>query len=386
MRRILPAVVIGALVLSWTLWPLRGLAHVTTTNTVLFEREIVRILEAHCAACHTDAGPASPLLTYEQTWLDRERVLASVLERRMPPWPAVPGYGEFANDNALTSRERQFVVSWVEGLGPRNAGERFLNVGGEPAADDRVQVSFDSAEWLLGEPDLIVALAPRVVDSGGEGRTERVLLDLAPASARSIRALEFRPDDRRIVRAANFFVAETGQWLGSWTPWYAFMALPEGVAYRLPAGARIAGEIRYAAMSERAVAEGSLGLFFAESSATEPSIPTELVLEARDQLPGFATGRRLQDEARMDSETRVLSLLPELDPGAESIEVSVRRPDGGTDILLFAKDISEEWPTPYVMSEPVLVPAGSVLRATAYFANRSETPRAVAFRVRVSRF
>ena len=376
----------GALVLGWTLRPLRGLAHVTTTNTVLFEREVVHILEAHCAACHTDGGPASPLVTYEQTWLDRERVLASVLERRMPPWPAVPGYGEFANDNGLTSRERQFVVSWVEGLGPRNAGERFLNVGGERAADDRVQVSVDSGEWRLGEPDLIVALPPRAVDSGGEGRTERVLLDVAPASARSIRALEFRPGDRRIVRAASFFVEETGQWLGSWTPWYGFVALPEGVAFRLPAGARIAAEIRYAATSERAVAEGSLGFFFAGGSATEPSVPTELVLEARDELPGFATGRRLHAEARMDGETRVLSLLPELDPGAQSVEVSVRRPDGGTDILLFAKDFSQEWPTPYVMSEPILVPAGSVIRATAYFANRSETPRSVAFRVRVSRY
>jgi hypothetical protein len=384
MRKILPAVVIGALVLGWTLWAPPGLAHVTTTNTVLFEREIVRILEAHCAACHADEGPASPLLTYEQTWLDRERILASVLERRMPPWPAVPGYGEFANDNRLTSRERQFLVSWVEGLGPRNAGERFLNVGGEPAADDRVEVSVDSGGWRLGEPDLLVALPPRPVDSGGEGRTERVVLELALASARSIRALEFSPVNRRIVRAANFFVEETGQWLGSWTPWYGFVALPEGVAYRLPAGSRIAAEIRYAATSERAATEGSLGLFFAGGSATEPTVPTELALEARGDLPGFATGRRLHAEARMDGEIRVLSLLPQLDPGAKSIEVSVRRPDGGTDVLLFAKDFPLEWPTPFVMSEPVVVPAGSVIRATAYFANPSETPRAVAFRVTVS--
>ena len=40
----------------------------------------------------------------------------------MPPWAAVPGYGQFVNDNSLTLRETQFIVSWVEGLGPRNAG------------------------------------------------------------------------------------------------------------------------------------------------------------------------------------------------------------------------------------------------------------------------
>ena len=386
MGKLLPALVIGALVLTWALWPPRGLAHVTTTNTVLFEREIVSILEAHCVVCHTDGGPASPFVTYEQTWLARERILASVLERRMPPWPAVPGYGELANDNGLTSRERQFLVSWVEGLGPRNAGERFLNVEGETAGNDPVQVGAGAAEWRLGQPDLIVDLPPRAVEPGGEGRTEQVLLDVAPEAARNIRALEFTPDNRRVVRAASFFVAETGQWLGSWTPWHGFVALPEGVAYRLSAGAKIAAEIRYAATSEGAVAGGRLGLFFAADSGTEPSIPTELVLEARDDVPGLATGLRLHAEARVDGEARVLSLLPQLDPGAQSIEVSVRRPDGGTDVLLFAKDLSEEWPTPYVMGEPVLVPAGSVIRATAYFANRSETPRAVALRVRVSRY
>jgi len=46
----------------------------------------------------------------------------------MPPWAAIPGYGDFANDNSLTLREVQFMVSWVEGLGPRNAGTVFLNV------------------------------------------------------------------------------------------------------------------------------------------------------------------------------------------------------------------------------------------------------------------
>ena len=43
---------------------------------------------------------------------------------------------QFVNDNSLTLRETQFLVSWVEGLGPRNAGTVFLNVVDPKAAGD----------------------------------------------------------------------------------------------------------------------------------------------------------------------------------------------------------------------------------------------------------
>src|SRR5262245_50097466 len=103
-------------------------SHGSITTTVLFDREIVRILNQRCVMCHADRSLAFPLVTYEQTWLQGRAMRSSVLHRHMPPWSAVAGYGEFVNDNHLTLRESQFLVSWVEGLGPRNAGKVFLNV------------------------------------------------------------------------------------------------------------------------------------------------------------------------------------------------------------------------------------------------------------------
>src|SRR5437870_3499525 len=104
------------------------LSHETLTTTVLFDREIVRILNKHCVMCHMENGPSFPLETYEQTWLQGRKIRSDVIARHMPPWAAVPGYGQFANENNLTLRAIQFMVSWVEGLGPRNAGTVFLNV------------------------------------------------------------------------------------------------------------------------------------------------------------------------------------------------------------------------------------------------------------------
>lgn len=43
------------------------LSHETLTTTVLFDREIVRILNAHCVMCHAESGPSFPIATYEDT-------------------------------------------------------------------------------------------------------------------------------------------------------------------------------------------------------------------------------------------------------------------------------------------------------------------------------
>ncbi len=38
-----------------------------------------------------------------------------VLERRMPPWGAVKGFGDFRNDKALTPEQLELIISWVGG-------------------------------------------------------------------------------------------------------------------------------------------------------------------------------------------------------------------------------------------------------------------------------
>ena len=61
-----------AVVAACWIYPGEVLPHAATTNTVLFDREIVRILNEHCVMCHAEGGPSFSLATYEETWLQRE--------------------------------------------------------------------------------------------------------------------------------------------------------------------------------------------------------------------------------------------------------------------------------------------------------------------------
>ena len=370
--RAVPSVAACAvLILALVAQPVRS--HETLPTTVLFDREIVRILDRHCVACHAQDGISFPLETYEQTWLKKREIRAAIIARHMPPWAAFPGYGEFANDNSLTLRETQFLISWVEGLGPRNAGTVFTNVA-DPNAARRAEVRAhaDFGAWHLGDPDVRLPLPAQTIAGGTGDVIRRVVFDSGLRATRRLRAVEFLPSDRRVVRAAFFTVQETGQWIGSWTPWYSHMSLPANAFLQLPAGAHIAADIHYRAAGASVTGEGVLGLFFADASAGDAAV--SVVLESRGEVPPGTTSRKFRAATRLDGDSVLWALRPELQPGVQSMEVSARTPDGGTQVLLFARDIPLEWPAPYIFKEPVRLPRGTELFVVAYYSNTAASP------------
>ena len=365
MRRLVSCTAVSVLAFAW-LAPRAILAHAATSNTVLFDREIVRILNEHCVMCHVSGGPSFPLASYEETWVRRRAIHDSVLAGGMPVWAAVAGYGEFLNRNALTLREKRFLVSWVEGLGPRNAGEVFLNVL-DPEAERRapIRAEPDFDVWTLGEPDVRLELPGAAIEPVRPTSVVRTAFDMGLDRPRSVAALEFRPADRRYIRAAWFFDEESGRWLGSWTPWHGFTRLPDGLAWRMAPGARIVAEIHYlSAQAERLAGQGALGLHFARGQMSEPR---GLMLEARGEPRGNGSGRRYFAATTLASDSRILALRPDVASGIDSIEVAARTPDGGTQILLLATDVAVEWPTPYVFATPVSLPRGTRLSLVVYY-------------------
>jgi Cu/Ag efflux protein CusF len=324
-------------------------AHAQTTTTVQFDREIVRILDNHCVMCHAEKALAFPLITYEQTYIARWKIRQSALDRHMPPWAAVPGYGDFANDNALTQREIDFLTSWAESYGPRNNGEVYRGTTVNNPAKP-VQAHTDFGQWELGQPDVLLPIpASRVID-------------LKLKSTRWLRGLEYEPADRRFVRAVSFRVQETGQWIGTWTPWYGFASFQQGLALELPAGSHLVAEIQSFGAKEPVADQGSVALYYAQKPSSRPV--SNLVLEAK---PAPGTPKKLVATTTLSEDTNLLALEPTIQRGVQSIEVSARIPSGGIQVLLFAKNIPLDWPTPYVYKRPVSLPKGTQLAVVQHY-------------------
>ena len=357
-------------------WPQTAPAHAPATTTVQFDREIVRILDDHCVMCHADGGVSFPLLTYEQAYAARWQIRQDALDRHMAPWAATLGTGDFANDNSLTQREIDFLVSWAESFGPRNNGGVYASVAAAPSAPKvvRAHVAFD--RWALGPPDLLLALSPNAVKPGEADEVRRVIIDPKLTKDHWLRGLEYKPGDRRIVHAVSFAIQETGQWIGSWTPWYGFVSLPAALAYSLPAGVHLVAEIRYVSRKEAVVDQGTLGLYFTGSPSSREM--SNLVLEPTATAPVASESLTWGSTRKLDHDLNILAFQPRLDPGLKSMEIAARMPDGSRQVLLYARDIPLQWPTPYVFSTPIVLGQGTELSVVEHYGVTSGPPRGAA--------
>src|SRR5688572_7316428 len=84
-------------------------------STPTWNREISRIVYDKCASCHRPGGPAFSLMTYGDAQPRGNEIKDAVLARRMPPWGAVKGFGDFKNDQGLMQEQIELVARWVDG-------------------------------------------------------------------------------------------------------------------------------------------------------------------------------------------------------------------------------------------------------------------------------
>jgi mono/diheme cytochrome c family protein len=96
--------------------PLVG--HDLITTKLTYTRDISRIFARHCVSCHAD-GTAIPLTSYAQVRPWAVAIKEKVLSRSMPPWGAVPGFGNLAPDRALSEEDMLIISAWVLGGAPQ---------------------------------------------------------------------------------------------------------------------------------------------------------------------------------------------------------------------------------------------------------------------------
>ena len=93
-------------------------SHKPITTNILFKNEIAQIFQRKCFQCHSENNLSMSLTTYTEARPWARAIREEVLERKMPPWQAVPGYGHFANDISLNTREKEIILSWADGGAP----------------------------------------------------------------------------------------------------------------------------------------------------------------------------------------------------------------------------------------------------------------------------
>ena len=92
-----------------------GRPHDIGSTPTTWNREISRVFYQRCVSCHHEGGTAFSLMTYQDAQPRAVAIKEAVLSRRMPPWGAVKGFGDFKNDQGLTQEELELITDWIEG-------------------------------------------------------------------------------------------------------------------------------------------------------------------------------------------------------------------------------------------------------------------------------
>jgi len=354
------SVVAGAVLLK----PETVYTHTPITTSIVFQKEIARIFQRKCFQCHTDGNISMSLTTYKDARPWAVAIKEEILERRMPPWSAVNGYGHFANDMSLTAREVSIILAWADGGAP----------SGVLLADESTPPVFvpPLTGWEQGTPDAVVNVAKdQKVAAGSPDRTARFEVASGLDRSRWLRALQLNPSDRRGIRYAAIYEAASGRWLGTWTPGNPVNSLPAGVGIQLPAKARLAVEIGYRGTEEPVSGGAELGLYFSEKRPPQAAMPLEISAPPIMVAAG-KTREKVRTETVLKTAMTASALWPRLGAGAKSVEVTAIKPDGVVEPLLWLKNYRPDWPSSYVFREPITLPAGTRVIVTAYYDNATD--------------
>jgi len=318
----------------------RAAAH-KRESQVTWTTDVEPILRRRCIGCHTANGFAPmSLAAYQDARSWSKSIRREVMERRMPPWPAARGFGDYVNDRSLTPVEVELLTSWADGATP--LGPPVDGAGAGRSEDDRAGRSEDRrlqrGETASHDFDLVL-MAPdartvtRLVD--------RIALPTRLAEDRWVTEWELRPGNRSIVQQALLFI-EPDTPIGSWTPPDGAVVYPHGIALRLPAGSRLALELHYRKSATAQTDRSGVALRFGARPARE--------LRHRSLTCGSTAIERAVD---------VLAVTPRAAEAGANLEIVARHADGRIEPLSVIPRYEPAYPITYRFRKNVRLPQGT---------------------------
>ena len=345
------AVVLTSAAMMLGLMSARGGAHPTGSVTW---STVARVLEQRCLSCHGAQGSAQPRLDgYDTARLVANQMKRAVLERRMPPSYTVEGFGDFANDPALTPMEIAWIADWADAGTPADVDgaegpvERVLldpptqNEPAPPAVDHgehaHAHMHHSQAEELV--------LQPAAYQIDKPSRTFELPTGLT--RDRWVRGFEVRPGNVPLVLSATISIAG-GTTIGTWMAGDGVTMLPDDVGARLPQDSTILLTVKYRRATNQALDETGLRLLLADAPRRELRTMT---------LP-CGTSRIPQD-------VDAIGVRAASDAAGESLTVEARRPDRSVEPLAWFRNFPRPHDRTYQFRQSIPLPAGTSMTVAA---------------------
>lgn len=380
-----------------------------------YSKDVAPILYKNCTSCHRpgEIAPMS-LMSFQDArpWI--KSIATQVSKGTMPPWQADPAYGEFLNDRRLSPAEKDTLLRWV------NAGAPEGNRADLPAPPKYAQ------GWSIGEPDAVLSMQEDYpLPASGVVPYEYFEVPTNFAEDRWIQAYEVRPGSRAnvhhvivyarppeaprpaptantqsgprpqpiITMAAGMDIPAgqtggpalpdgqrkplgpndrpapmLGPSVGGYVPGNATRVYRPGTAIKLPAGSTLVFQMHYTTTGTATTDRTKIGFIFSKTPPATPLVGTVLANGGLHIAAGDANAR-VDAEMTVNRDMYLWSLLPHTHVRGRRWIYEATFPDGRTQTLLSVPNYDFDWQNEYAYKEPIKLPKGTVLHATAWYDN-----------------
>ena len=384
--------------------------------TPTFTRDVAPIFFAQCTTCHRpgEVAPMS-LLTYKDARPWARAIATQVKAGTMPPWHADPAIGHFSNERRLTPEQKATIARWVEAGAPEG------DAGDLPPAPQY------TTGWNIGQPDAVLEMqedypipeageVPYVyfevpanydedrwvkaweVRPGNPAVVHHVIVYLRPPpepAAAPAAGAPARPRPRGTVTFAEGMEIPAGQTggkalpedqrkpayvnarprprgtsgsLGGFVPGNGTRVYPDGTAMRLPTGTSLVFQMHYTPIGKPTTDRTRMGLVFAKEPPAMPLGGTALV-NGSLHIPAGAANHRVDAEMTLNRDLLLFSMTPHTHVRGVRWQYEAVLPDGTHTPLLSVPNYDFEWQHEYQFAQPIALPAGTTIKASAWYDN-----------------
>jgi mono/diheme cytochrome c family protein len=346
---------------------------VAAADAPTFNKDVAPILFENCVSCHR-AGEVAPfVLTSYKDAKKRGRDLAEVTRTKfMPPWKADAPHGAFLGERRLSEAQIATIKAWVDGG----------MIEGD--AKDLPALPKFTEGWHLGEPDMIVKM-PEAFTVPAEGRDifRIFVIPMNLSEDKFVRAVEFRPSNRKVVHHALLFLDRNGNarkldeaepglgygrlaglgfvptgGLGGWAPGVYPKELENGVVRYLQKGSDLVIQTHFHPSGKTEQEQSVVGIYFAERPTTKILIGNAARSRKIDIPPGeknYTVTASLVSPANVE----LVSITPHAHLICRTMKVWATFPDGKQKTLIQINDWDFNWQDQYHYKDPIKIPKGT---------------------------
>lgn len=357
-------------------------------------KDIAPILYKNCTSCHHPGGLAPfSLITYDDAYFNRYSLANSVTEKRMPPWPPIKGYGNFAHERLLTDDEIHLIEEWVDGGA----------VGGNPGDAPTPPVYSGSA--TMGNADLVLTMPQYTIpDLQGKDLYRCFVLPSTTTVDQFIHGIECIPGNAEVVHHVLIFQDATSKPLeldaadpapgysafgstgssastliGAWVPGQGVSWYPEAFGIRLKAKTNIILQVHYPYSASGATDATQVRFKFSKASnvrevTVTPILNHGISLENGPLVIPANTIKTFYSKFTVPANVSVLSIAPHMHLIGKSIKVYGVTLAKDTLPLINIPHWDFHWQGAYLYKYLQRLPFGTVLRGEAVYDNTEDNP------------